>query len=964
MAGAPSPPRPEGFRRAPRGRADLLYFLARQGPEALACSARLFGYQAPEPEPKAEPVAEREPQDEVLAPAPKPIPPRPSSSSGQRFIRLRRRDPVPEEQRSTQAPARLRLAKAFQAPDMDDPDYRPPNAPPLAPWRRLWPFLRAALGTQRFSHRLDLPRLVDGLARGQGFRWLPRLPRPGWAPQAQLILDMDLRLYPFWDDFYRLVRQLHGLRGQAGLEVLCCEQGPGRPCRPWGEETAPLRPYRLPEAGTPVLILSDLGLLDGQAGAWMAFGRRCKAAGLRPVALMPCPARYWREPLADYYYPLVWDRTTRLPRRLGGVRRAVEAGAGPPPDPAQAPGIGQLLRLFAYAVRVDPPLLRAVRHLLPAGEADVGSEAALWRHPDMRDNGTSLVLRPERQEAYRDALKVEDAALRDQAVALQRAHHRGLSPAIGHEEELIRAQSQAEQPAAETLEFFWNATKTLRDQPERYAYQPHLKAWILRVSERQHREAWRWPAAEPLAAALARVLLEYYGDSTDIPFPAGFDVNQILWALPQTSEPLEYRLVQRDQTLTIESSPQSAGTRDNFGVAPGGGGAVLAKLRMITTRLQWHEQVEGRPPGPPQLLDIQSEQEIPVPKAARLLIHGNYETLEIDGLERPDWADLKQNREQFLLQLPGPPERTLCWLPPDHYPVVGRDGDEIGQQALREGRFLDQETFRELTEQGFRQPDWADAFGMDAYGIWAEFHLQGVRQRLRWIWPGEFLMGSPETEPEHRENETQHPVILTQGYWLADTACTQALWQAVMGANPSRFKGPDRPVEQVSWKDAQGFIARLNGERDDLLLRLPSEAEWEYACRAGTDTPFWFGEQISTDQANYNGNYPYADGPKGEYRQETVEVRALPANAWGLYQMHGNVWEWCLEGYQNYPEGQQVDPMVPAVGSRRVLRGGGWINVGGFCRSADRLGSGPGERDRDFGFRLARGRTAPGGASE
>ena len=127
--------------------------------------------------------------------------------------------------------------------------------------------------------------------------------------------------------------------------------------------------------------------------------------------------------------------------------------------------------------------------------------------------------------------------------------------------------------------------------------------------------------------------------------------------------------------------------------------------------------------------------------------------------------------------------------------------------------------------------------------------------------------------------------MLTYGIWLADTVCTQALWQAAMGDNPSRFKGAERPVEQVSWEDAQRFVARLNGERDDLLLRLPREAEWEYACRAGTTTPFWFGETIGTEQANYDGNYPYAGGAKGEYRGETVEVKALPANAWGLYQI-------------------------------------------------------------------------------
>ena len=197
----------------------------------------------------------------------------------------------------------------------------------------------------------------------------------------------------------------------------------------------------------------------------------------------------------------------------------------------------------------------------------------------------------------------------------------------------------------------------------------------------------------------------------------------------------------------------------------------------------------------------------------------------------------------------------------------------------------------ELLPDDFPAP-WANAWGEDDQGLWMAFVYKGVRHAFRWIPPGRFLMGSPKDEPERESNgadETQHEVILTLGFWLGETPVTQALWEAAMGENPSRFKGAERPVEQVSWEDAQRFITRLNGERDDLLLRLPSEAEWEYACRAGTTTPLWFGQTITTDQANYDGNYPYAGGAKGELRGETVEVKALPANDWGLYQMHGNV---------------------------------------------------------------------------
>ena len=239
---------------------------------------------------------------------------------------------------------------------------------------------------------------------------------------------------------------------------------------------------------------------------------------------------------------------------------------------------------------------------------------------------------------------------------------------------------------------------------------------------------------------------------------------------------------------------------------------------------------------------------------------------------------------------------------------------------------------------------WASDWGEDPYGLWQSLTYRGVRQAFRWLPPGRFLMGSPEDEHDRFDNELQHEVILTRGFWLAETACTQALWQAVMGQNPSYFKGERRPVEEVSWNQVQDFIARLNGVVPGLEARLPTEAEWEYASRAGTTTPFSFGEDITQEQANYDYS-----------RKETVDVASLPANPWGLYEMHGNVWEWCQDWYGDYPEGPTVDPTGPAAGGRRVLRGGSWIFYGRRARSAYRYRLEPGSRHVSVGFRLALG---------
>ncbi len=261
------------------------------------------------------------------------------------------------------------------------------------------------------------------------------------------------------------------------------------------------------------------------------------------------------------------------------------------------------------------------------------------------------------------------------------------------------------------------------------------------------------------------------------------------------------------------------------------------------------------------------------------------------------------------------------------------------------------------------RPTWADAWGWDDYGAWVTFSIgakdgERVTQRMCWIETGTFSMGSPEDEPERYDDEgPQHQVRIERGFWLFDTTVTQALWEAVTGKNPSSFQETDRPVENVSWDDAQHFIAALNERLPGLDLGLPSEAQWEYACRAGTDTPFSFGANITPEQVNYHGEYPYGGGEKGLNRGEMVPVGSLPPNRWGLYEMHGNVREWVRDTWHDNYEGAPTDGSPwesDEAGAGRVIRGGSWDSDARFCRSACRGRSRPGHRGNNFGFRCAR----------
>ncbi|WP_414548101.1 SUMF1/EgtB/PvdO family nonheme iron enzyme [Anabaena sp. CCY 0017] len=230
----------------------------------------------------------------------------------------------------------------------------------------------------------------------------------------------------------------------------------------------------------------------------------------------------------------------------------------------------------------------------------------------------------------------------------------------------------------------------------------------------------------------------------------------------------------------------------------------------------------------------------------------------------------------------------------------------------------------------------------------------GVSLEMVQIPGGTFTMGSPAGEAQRENDEGPQRQVRVPSFFMCKYPVTQAQYQAIMGTNPARFKGEKRPVEQVSWDDAVEFCKKL-GQRTGKIYRLPSEAEWEYACRAGTTTPFYFGETITTDLVNYDGNFPYGSAPKGEYREQTTDVGNFPPNSFGLYDMHGNIWEWCQDIYNSSYQGAPIDGSPWLNGSDnniKLLRGGSWDFHAWDCRSANRYRFARASRYSSIGFRL------------
>lgn len=323
----------------------------------------------------------------------------------------------------------------------------------------------------------------------------------------------------------------------------------------------------------------------------------------------------------------------------------------------------------------------------------------------------------------------------------------------------------------------------------------------------------------------------------------------------------------------------------------------------------------------------------------------------LDRMVRQNWVDRYKNAAEVLEQLnpPQPISQKLFSQPlPSPSPVKAFPG--LSQQSFEtvtvnaRGEIID------------RRQCWSQ--------VWEEDLGNGEILEMVKISGGQFLMGSPETEAGRDEDEGPQHWVTVPEFFMGKYPVTQAQWRAVaelprvsidLDSDPSRFKGNNRPVEKVSWDQATEFCQRLSRAtgRD---YHLPSEAQWEYACRAGTTTPFYFGETITTDLANYWGNYTYGLTPMRENRHQTKEVGSFAPNAFGLYDLHGNLWEWCAddwhENYDRAPSDGSIWLSSKDERPRKVLRGGSWSYIPDYCRSAYRGDCNPAGVLNDIGLRV------------
>ncbi|MEO7330089.1 MAG: formylglycine-generating enzyme family protein, partial [Minicystis sp.] len=759
--------------------------------------------------------------------------------------------------------------------DLDGPGslFAIQRPPPLSPWRRLWPSLRAALQTTLPGREPDVNALVRAFGRGEVVARIPCLPRPRWAERASVWIDCSDRLAPLWSDQLDVWSRLGDACGHAAIAVRFLDGR--RQARSVARRGDLLAGFEIDPA-TPVLVLGDLGAYGGEADreAWTKTGRRLRASGVSIAALVPAPPGRWPAGAERDWSAEPWERTRPGAAVLGRQDEAFWK------ERAE-----RLLTSISRASLVQPGLLRRIRRLLSPGRVDVSTEVDVWNHRDVRGVGESgLVLWPSALERWREKLTGD--------------------PEIGVE----------------------------------------LKARIWAMIRESH---------APLPAEL-------------------LGAERVLWlglgaegALSAEEEAEARSLIERSRaTLLAEGGDDPA---------------FVAKLKQ-----RWRKILSGVPDtmfeAVPDLAMVRH--------AAFAGVDGLDEPATVDGraLEaelgpppgEPGWWAVRQEGDQLVFSPsvngawpsgdtgPGSP---VSWLRAARPVIWVRRGESgrLRRYALTGDLTLPlegEESFGLLTDRSevtlrcWEREPWAEAAGRDEYGLWAEARVKGVPVRFRWIPPGRFMMGSPEGEEGRFGDEgPRHQVTWTKGHWLGETPVTQALWEAVMGENPSGFKSPERPVEQVSWEGCARFCEALNDGMEGLLARFPSEAEWEYACRAGTETATWVGDDVARRDsiAWYDAN---SEGT-------THRVASKLSNSLGLFDMLGNVWEWCSdksESMKGYESGDVTDPSPSILGSKRVYRGGSWISLAWGVRAAVRIASAPEIRIVHLGFRLARGQESGLGA--
>ena len=753
-----------------------------------------------------------------------------------------------------------------------------PPVPPLVAMSKLWPVLRASLSSP-LAAGVDMPKLTRALAQGRSVRRLPRLQRRLWAGELHIVWDISERMQPYQADFWALVQDLMQRRGAANTLLWQVEGVPTRIAQAWAAQGKAWRELDAGQAPGSARHAAVLVLSDMGVLTPHSSPSACWGEWADLRAKRGARLVAWAPHAAAWVHPdLARVVEVRCLHAATGLRR--QAG------PASKPGMGAA-RAATLAQGRD--LLLAIAAFCHRLEPALLRRLRLLHPATAADPAVEAAAWAHRPVVHpgdesRPVAPAHQLRLRQDFSQLPAA----LQRAALHAALLVHAWQGRSTEVADILA--WDAhARPAAKGPQEQDLVADAQDWLAAAVETERRQPGALPAMKSFALDL---LSRHWGDTVlqqrQSPTWSG------LWILSGGVQ-VPAGLDGRDLLAQAQA----------FGASP----QIGLRYRLVLAR------------GGLALLPAVGQPLIPV--SARVL----GPLLKADVL---DWRT-DSSAARRLVKLRGQAEQLLA--PGVRWPQAAT----LTLPALR------------LHIQMQQRPAWASTWHEDYWGLAAELRIGARTQQLRYIEPGTFQMGSPPDEPGRNGDEgPHHRVTISQGFWLADSPCTQGLWYAVMGRKkPSEFKGgpnaADCPMGGVSWDDAQRFLQRLQTLLPAVCEAvLPTEAEWEYAARAGTQTAHAWSDQPGSDNANMDGRLGC-----------TTPVKQYPANAWVLHDMHGNVWEWCADAPRVYRDRPEVDPSGGVGGDTRVLRGGSWDYPALFARSAYRLRILRGTGWSDFGFRFA-----------
>ena len=785
--------------------------------------------------------------------------------------------------------------------------FEPPK--PLATLTQLAPLLINSLGRRMAGRSLDYRKTIRTISRGKPIKKLAYYSHAKWPLQLTVIVDKHQEHYPYWHDYDEIIKQLKTQLGKAQVQVISVD-----------ERTLHAFASQKYTISSSVLLLTDFNnpLYSHRYWAWQALVQTISQQAKQILTLSTAPQAIDEKSLFKVL-------TINSLQPSNGFSR--HSKKQPFKNRVSDAQIEQALTLISPLALVDNGLLRKLRQYFYWGNAAL--EGMIWKDKRIVQGVMGIRIQPSEYEHYHKQFSALEPQIKKQFWKIVNQHqtnaYQGLTVLNGISEAALTPQSQAnKEPIIEQL-------KTLLA----YSYQAQPKASREKINQQLKTLAYfvpkqAWESGEfstPLHHSIAVAFQEdiKQGKWPDS-LPAGCKQQQIPLLNPSSEPtPLQtYQLIMQGLTgqavLKAETEQQSIDYLQ----------LTASDKRPAVWQYADREEHPLKQGDPLQLAEHQ-----------RITLSTAEKKWEIEAITCPDFAqNIGQDHQGLFVETQlNKTGKRYYWLSEQE----GPNKPELAGVWVHEAMDLSK-------------------IDRDQYGVYKEIMIKNITQRFRYIPPGQFLMGSPESEVDRElwdAKETLHQVTLTNGFWLADTTVTQALYQAVMGENPSHFSGEGNlPVEKVSWEDAQQFISQLNQLIPELTAQLPSEAQWEYACRAGTDTVFSWGENITPEQVNYEGSRPYRDAKKGLNREKTIRVKSLPANPWGLHEMHGNVWEWCRDAYkENLGQKAVVDPEESSsvASVDRVVRGGSWLNSGRRVRSAFRNWRRPDFRSHYLGFRLSLG---------